>query len=311
MTIDPAHTGQSRSKRRLRVLVVDDEAPSLADLVYELKTFEEVAEVVEAENADNALRALRASTFDAVFLDVRMPGLDGLELGRVLNQFRVPPPIVYVTAFESHAVEAFDVDAVDYLLKPVRRERLAIALAKAVQRRPSEPQHSQTASPAAGAASPNAFVRAAESDSAPPVSTEAENALTSEPLSEPLAQPGEKSQFDDEMISLEVGGRIRMIHRSDVLYVSASGDYVRLHVAGSSVLVRVAMATLEDRWAKAGFVRIHRSYLVALAHITEVRVERGRGYLVRIDDRMLPVSRRLGPQLRTRLIEDAARRGRR
>ena len=59
MTIDPAHTGQSRSKRRLRVLVVDDEAPSLADLVYELKTFEEVAEVVEAENADNALRALR------------------------------------------------------------------------------------------------------------------------------------------------------------------------------------------------------------------------------------------------------------
>ncbi len=300
---------QPHPLRPIRVLCVDDEAPSLADLVFELKTFAEVAEVVEAENADNALRALRASAFDVVFLDVRMPGLDGLELGRVLNQFRTPPPIVFVTAFDSHAVEAFDIDAVDYLLKPVRRERLAVALAKAAQRRSGQPQAAST--PAVPSESPGGVgvgefgCVAAAAVPDPPRDSARDLAKN------PATDHDDKSQFDGEMISLEVGGRIRMIHRSDVMFVSASGDYVRLHVRGSSVLVRVAMATLEERWASAGFVRIHRSYLVSLAHIDEVRIERGRGYLVRIGDRILPVSRRLGPHLRVRLLEDAARRGRR
>ncbi len=271
---------QPHPLRPIRVLAVDDEAPSLADLVYELKTFAEVTEVVEAENADNALRALRSSSFDVVFLDVRMPGLDGLELGRVLNQFRTPPPIVFVTAFESHAVEAFDVDAVDYLLKPVRRERLAIALAKAAQRRLGQPQ--------GGAAQPGPDAAVLASVIAPalvpalvsvlasvpdpttavelptPPSSDAPVDSARDSARDSAPEADDKSQFDGEMISLEVGGRIRMIHRSDVMFVSASGDYVRLHVGESSVLVRVAMTTLEERWAAAGFVRIHRSYLVAL-----------------------------------------------
>ena len=112
-------------------------------------------------------------------------------------------------------------------------------------------------------------------------------------------------------ISVESGGRIQFVDRRNVQYVASSGDYVRLHLDGTSVLVRVAMATLEERWASAGFVRIHRSYLVALAHIDEVRVEAPRGYVVRIGNRALPVSRRLAGPLRARLVEDATRRSRR
>jgi two-component system, LytTR family, response regulator LytT len=294
MSPDSVRFGPLRSS--LRVLAVDDEAPSLADLVYELRTFPEIDEVVEADSAENALRALRSSTFDAVFLDVRMPGLDGLELGRILNQFKTPPPIIYVTAFDSHAVDAFDVDAVDYVLKPVRRERLAIALLKADQRRSVDTQ------PVAGS-SVDATVK-------PPASAPSPASTISPPdVSKHLTE--DRNPFDAEMISLEVGGRVRLIHRSDVAFVAASGDYVRLHIGASSVLLRAAMATLEEHWGPAGFVRIHRSYLVSLAHISEVRVERGRGYVVAIGDRLLPVSRRLGPQLKARLLEDAARRGRR
>jgi DNA-binding LytR/AlgR family response regulator len=300
----------------IRVLVVDDEAPSLADLVYELRTFAEIAEIVEADSAASALRALRASTFDVVFLDVRMPGLDGLELGRTLNQFKLPPPIVYVSAYESHAFEAFDVDAVDYLLKPVRRERLTIALTKALARRPLDVMK-PVGLPAPVPAPAPAPAPVPTPVSTPVVGTDTTANIANESRADAVVASSSESdergqfdnQFDNELISLEVGGRIRMIHRSDVLFVSASGDYVRLHVGSSSVLVRAAMATLEERWARVGFVRIHRSYLVALAHISEVRVERGRGYVVAVGDRLLPVSRRLGPQLKARLIEDAARRG--
>lgn len=298
MSPDSLRFGPLRSS--LRVLAVDDEAPSLADLVYELRTFPEIDEVVEADSAENALRALRSSSFDAVFLDVRMPGLDGLELGRILNQFKTPPPIIYVTAFDSHAVDAFDVDAVDYVLKPVRRERLAVALLKADQRRSVEA--------APGLASDDA--RSRPPTTAPAAVSASSGAPTILPNGDKQATE-ERNPFEGDMISLEVGGRVRLIHRSDVAFVAASGDYVRLHIGTSSVLLRAAMATLEEHWGPAGFVRIHRSYLVSLAHISEVRVERGRGYVVAIGDRLLPVSRRLGPQLKARLVEDAAKRGRR
>jgi DNA-binding LytR/AlgR family response regulator len=301
MTPTSQRADASEPARSLRVLAVDDETPSLADLVYELRTFPEVGEIVEADSAENALRALRSSNFDAVFLDVRMPGLDGLELGRILNQFKIAPPVVFVTAFDNHAVDAFDIDAFDYLLKPVRRERLATALAKANQKRRSmaELALGQEAEPGDQ-----------RKHSSPPDGVPA-SAAPDGSLSPSVGPQSEAHQFDSETISLEVGGRIRVIHRSDIMFVSASGDYVRLHIGASSVLVRVAMATLEEKWSVAGFVRIHRSFLVALAHITEVRVERGRGYVVVVGDRLLPVSRRLGPQLKARLIEDASRKGRR
>ena len=114
----------------LRVLAVDDERPALEDLARLLDRAPQVADVVLAESGDEALRRLAEQRFDALFLDVRMPGLDGLELARLLGQFAEPPAVVFVSAHEDGAVGAFQLDlqALDYLMKPVSRVRIGRAL---------------------------------------------------------------------------------------------------------------------------------------------------------------------------------------
>ncbi|HCA86666.1 MAG TPA: DNA-binding response regulator [Streptomyces sp.] len=122
----------------LSVLLVEDEPPTLDELVHQLGTFEEVGEVVPVGSALDALRLLRSRSFDAAFLDVSMPGLDGMELAGVLTRLAAPPVIVFVTASEAHAVAAYGVGAVDYLLKPVARDRIAEALRRVGQAVPAE-----------------------------------------------------------------------------------------------------------------------------------------------------------------------------
>jgi DNA-binding LytR/AlgR family response regulator len=118
----------------MRVLAVDDERPALDDLARELRAAG--AAVETASSGEDALQALSNAHFDAVFLDVRMPGLDGVELARVLRRFASPPALIFVSAYESAAVEAFELRALDYLLKPVSRARLEEALGRVVQRPP-------------------------------------------------------------------------------------------------------------------------------------------------------------------------------
>ena len=118
---------------RLRVLVVDDERPALDELAWLLERDPRVAGVATTDNAAEALRVLQEGGIDAVFIDIRMPGLTGLELARVLSRFRPPPPVVFVTAHDDHAVDAFELNAVDYLLKPVREDRLAEAVRRVVE----------------------------------------------------------------------------------------------------------------------------------------------------------------------------------
>ncbi|HEY9523917.1 MAG TPA: response regulator, partial [Thermopolyspora sp.] len=117
----------------LRVLAVDDELPALEDLAFLLRADDRIGEVSTARDGASALRLLdRAMAggrpIEAVFLDIRMRGLDGVVLGRLLTQFARPPRVVFVTAYEEHAVDAFEIKADDYLLKPVRPERLAEAV---------------------------------------------------------------------------------------------------------------------------------------------------------------------------------------
>jgi DNA-binding LytR/AlgR family response regulator len=118
----------------MRVLAVDDERPALDDLARELRAAG--ATVETAVSGEDALQALTSAHYDAVFLDVRMPGLDGVELARVLRRFASPPALIFVSAYESAAVEAFELRALDYLLKPVSRARLEEALGRVVQRPP-------------------------------------------------------------------------------------------------------------------------------------------------------------------------------
>ena len=113
---------------QLRVLAVDDEPPALDELTYLLERHTDVAEVITASDANSALRVINERGVDAVFLDINMPGLSGLELAAVLANFSRPPALVFVTAHEDKAIDAFEVGAVDYLLKPIREERLDAAI---------------------------------------------------------------------------------------------------------------------------------------------------------------------------------------
>ena len=231
----------------LRVLVVDDERPALDELDFLLGQDALVAAVLTCDSAAEALRRLQSEEVDAVFMDIAMPGLDGLELAKVLSQFKTPPAVVFVTAHDEHAVDAFDLNAVDYVLKPVRDARLAEAVRRVVDAR--------------GGARP----------------------------------------ASDDNIAVELGGVTRFVARVEVRYVEAQGDYARLHTHDGSHLLRVPLTSLEEEWRDAGFVRIHRSLLVALGHIEEVRMDAGR-CTVLVDGTELSVSRRHTRELRDLLV---------
>ncbi len=241
----------------LRLLAVDDEPPALDELAYLLDADDRVGQVHRAGDATEALRVLRDTEVDAVFLDIRMPGLDGMELARILRRFSRAPAIVFVTAYDDGAVDAFDLGVTDYVRKPVRAERLAEAVRRVVGSR-VVPTH------------PAALARGEE----------------------------------DPTIPVELAGTTRMLLRSAVRWVEAQGDYARLHTADASHLVRVPLATLAERWADAGFVRIHRSYLVQLRLIAELRLANS-GYVVVIDGTELPVSRRHTRELKDKLVRAA------
>ncbi len=118
----------------MTVLAVDDEAPALDELAYLLARHDDIGEVLRAGDATSALRELNQRTIDAVFLDINMPGLSGIELAGVLANFSHRPAIVFVTAHDDRAVAAFDVGAVDYLLKPIREDRLDQAVRRVTAR---------------------------------------------------------------------------------------------------------------------------------------------------------------------------------
>ncbi|MCS0599650.1 LytTR family DNA-binding domain-containing protein [Streptomyces sp. LP11] len=265
----------SLSDAGLRVLAVDDEEPALAELLYLLDRDPRVADAVPASAATEALRRLSRAVergpdgpegFDVVFLDIDMPGLNGLELARLLGGFTAPPLIVFVTAHEDFAVRAFDLKAVDYLLKPLRRERFAEAVRRVAE-----------------------LVRAGQgprSGTAP----------------EPVPALGDQ-------VPVELGGVTRFVPVADITDVEAQGDYARLHTPAGSHLVRVPLSTLEEQWRSRGFVRVHRSRLVALGRIEELRLDGG-NLTVRVGDRVLAVSRRNARELRDLLARHAAARAR-
>ncbi len=263
----------------LVVLAVDDEVPGLNELAYHLETSPAVAQVYKAGDAAEALRLISGSdpelaarkdaagsAVDAVFIDITMPGLSGIDLARVLAELTPPPALVFVTGADGEAITAYDLGAVDYVLKPLKADRLA----KAVERVCAD--------------------RAAAASSA--------------------ASAAPMTAADDEVIPVELAGSTKLISRSSVRWVEAQGDYARLHTAEGSHLVRIPLAQLEERWADAGFVRIHRSYLVALALVTELRMGAS-GYTVLVgeDDTELPVSRRHTRALKDRLVRSSTKNG--
>ncbi len=254
----------------LRVLAVDDEQPALEDLARLLEESAAISEVVRASGGGEALRILSDRRVDAVFLDVRMPGLDGLALAAVLSRFADPPALVFVSAYEDGAVGAFELDLhpLDYLMKPVSRVRVEQALARITSD--------------AGAATAGGGLRAATS-----------------------ADGRSRAEWggDDEIIPVEhQRGATRLLPRSTILYVRAEGDYVRIHADSGRFLIRSALSDIEQRWRPHGFVRVHRSYVVNLRRAVEIRPELGGGATVVLSDgSQVPVARRQVADLRRRL----------
>jgi DNA-binding LytR/AlgR family response regulator len=244
----------------LRVLAVDDERPQLEDLARMLRASPRVGHVTTAASAQEALVLVSRDPFDAVFLDVRMPELDGLELARVFRAFARPPGLVFVSAFDTPAATAFELRALDYLLKPVTQERVEEALGRV----------------AAGSAGPAVAGAPAPTNRAP-----------------------ERPAPDVLPVDNVRGGGTRLLPVAQILYFEAHGDYLRVYAEGGRYILRGRLSDVEQRFATNGFVRVHRRYLANLARAREVTPMLNGTAVLRFDGGAeIPVARRQVPELR-------------
>ena len=245
------------SAHGLRLLAVDDERSQLGDLARLLRASPMVREVRCAGDGQQALEEIAAHHYDAIFLDVRMPDLDGVQLGRVLRRFTTPPQLVFVSAYESGAVDAFELRALDYLLKPVSRRRLEEALLRVA-----------------------AVVWTDEAEAADPP---------------PTVDSPPDGFGDDDLVAVASprGGAIHLLSRSSILYVQSHGDYVRVVSDEGRHLLRATLSEIERRWQPFGFVRVHRQYVANLRLAHEVRPRPGgTAVLIFGGERAVPVARR-------------------
>ena len=207
-----------------RVLIVDDEPPARRKLRALFAAHPDFAVAGECADGDEAVVRLAGERFDLVLLDVRMPGRDGLAVVRAVGPERLPP-VVFVTAFDDHAVEAFELHALDYLLKPFDRARFEAMLARArheiAERRRGD------------------------------LAARLERLLADSARLEP-----------PEPLALRAGGRTVLVAPLEIEWVAAADNYLRVHAAGQQHLARGTLGALAQRLAPHGFLRIHRSLLV-------------------------------------------------
>jgi two-component system LytT family response regulator len=218
----------------LRVLLVDDEPLVLRDLERLLAAEPDLEVVGTARSGAEAIERIDDLRPDVVFLDVQMPGLDGLGVVAALDPARAPL-VVFVTAFDRYALPAFDADAVDFLLKPFDRERLARALHRVRQR---AARHE--------AADVDRLQRAAAA----------------------ALPPGAPYP---ERLAVRAAGRAIIVDLADVRWIGAEGNYARVHLAKQAWLTRRTLRDLEATLDPARFARVHRSHIVALGWIRELR----------------------------------------
>lgn len=262
---------------RARALIVDDEAPARAELRYLLEEFHHVQVVGEATNGEEALLLLRSLSYDLVLLDIRMPGGTGLEVAAALRKLPHPPRVIFTTAYPDHAVEAFDLEAIDYLVKPFDADRLARALDRAVDRVPERGTERGETDPDDPQPRPG----------------------------EPRRPPAEPHPGTDPLVRIPVqrDGRTVLVDRSAIVYASAVRGYSYLKLADEKLLVSFSLNELERR-LRGHFFRTHRSYLVNLDQVREL-VPDFKGALVLVmNDRQrsrVEVSRRQARVLRRRL----------
>ncbi len=249
-------------------MVVDDEQLARDELCYQLEQLAEVEVVAQAGNGLEALSAVDRHEPDLVFLDIQMPGLSGFEVARrLLEREQEAPALVFVTAFDQHAIEAFEVNAVDYLLKPVEAGRLEQALARARRRlgseRPGDPVNDQL---------------------------------------ERIVKMMANRQIRRDQVAVKVGDRFLLVQAEEIIFASLADESINIvtgQVSGTS-----NYRTLDELQARLDpevFWRVHRSYLVNINKIKEIVPWFSRNYILRMNDAKgteIPASRSQTKRLR-------------
>lgn len=222
----------------IKTLIIDDEPPARRRIRDLLASETDIQIVGESGDGLDAHEKIRALDPDLLFLDIKMPGLSGLQLSRLLREGKVPC-IIFTTAYSEHAVDAFALEAVDYLLKPFDKERFRQALAKARSRM----------------------------SAAPPSAADMERMV--QRLSEwtaelPAHPPGR--------LAVKDGTRLRFFNLPDISHLRSDGDYLHIHVAGGEhAMIRERMRDMEQRLKTCHFVRISRSVLINFDHVKEMK----------------------------------------
>jgi two-component system LytT family response regulator len=241
----------------LRVFVADDEADARDKLRRLLARTLDATLVGEAANGIETVERVRTLRPDLLLLDIRMPAMDGLRAAEILGaQLPLSPKVVFVTAYDEYAVRAFEVRAFDYLLKPFDAERLDAALDRV--RRQIDLEHRPEAS-----ALQSLFDRLQEG-----------------PLAEAVSEPSEKYL---ERVCIQSAGRVEVVRLSDVEWIEACGNYARLHTPTGRPMLREPLRRLGEQLDPSRFARIHRSAIVNLDRIREMRPTASGDYVVRLE----------------------------
>lgn len=242
-------------KQMLKVIVVDDEPLARRGMLVRLADFPELTIVAECSNGEEAVAAIREHQPDAVFLDVEMPGLDGFGVLKQLQQLQIDLPyVVFVTAYDHYALNAFEVQALDYVLKPVEKERLVAAVGKLTKNFEAKDDQRHKGQLAAVVAQ-----------------------LTGEKTDQILqrldqSQPVMNERFP-EAISIKDSGEITRVPVSAIDWVDAAGDYMCIHTRdGQTHILRRTMKELEQELDPKLFVRVHRSAIVNVNTIAKLQM---------------------------------------
>jgi two-component system LytT family response regulator len=225
---------------KIRTLVVDDEPIARQRVMSLLRDENDIEVIGEYSSGHEALSAIEGTSPDLLFLDIQMPEINGLDLARIISASGTPA-VVFVTAYDEYALGAFEVHALDYLLKPFSAERFRSAVSRA---RDYVAQRRATTAPPASALEP--------------------------PPAQPGAQPPPPAQQRNRLV-IRSSGRIYFVRTADIDWCEAAGNYVRVHTGAQSHLVRDTMSHLESQLDTEQFVRIHRSTIVNVDRIQEIR----------------------------------------
>ena len=259
----------------LRTLIVDDEPLARDGIRMHLSREPDVEIVGEAADGVQAVEAIRALRPDLVFLDVQMPEVDGLQVVERIGAARMPP-VIFATAYHQHAVRAFELHAVDYLLKPVTEERIRAALNRARLRLATRSEEELTVR-----------LEALLDDL---------RSLRAQAAGAPEPAPAPKRYAT--WISVASRNSTQLVRVEDVDWFEAEGNYVRLHVGKVTHLIRSTLRAMGEQLDPATFIRIHRSTIVNVNRIREIQPWFGGDYIALLHDgRQLRVSRSHREQL--------------